>query len=134
MPKQILYILWGVMYALCAGLSHIAEPGTAQGVAMLIFSLLFFVPPAILLVNAFRQQDRKTLLLLRRISAVSLGLTVIALLANVFSTLGSTLLGDVMYEVLIFVSVPMICSQFWAASLFLWACLFFAARPKKAKS
>ena len=134
MPKQILYILWGVMYALCAGLSHIAEPGTAQSVAMLILSLLFFVPPAILLINAFRQQDKKTLRILWRISAVSLGLTVIALLANVLSALGSTLLGDIMYEVLIFVSVPMICCRFWAASLFLWACLFFATLPKKVKS
>ena len=134
MSKRVLYILWGCMYALCAGLSHISHPGAAQSVALTILSLLFFVPPAILVINAFQQKDNKTLLILFRISAVSLGLTVIALLANVLSALGSTLLGDIMYEILIFVSVPMVSSRFWALSLFLWACLFFSAMPGKAKS
>lgn len=134
MSKRVLYILWGCMYALCAGLSHISHPGAAQSVALTILSLLFFVPPAILVINAFQQKDNKTLLILFRISAVSLGLTVIALLANVLSALGSTLLGDIMYEILIFVSVPMVSSRFWALSLFLWACLFFSAIPGKAKS
>ena len=134
MTKRILYILWGCMYALCAGLSHISQPGAAQSVALTILSVLFFVPPAFLLINALLQKDKKTLLILWRISAISLGLTVIVLLANVLSALGSTLLGDIMYEVLIFVSVPMVACPYWALSLFLWACLFFSAMPRKSKS
>ena len=134
MSKRVFYILWGVMYALCAGLSHISQPGTAQSVALTILSVLFFVPPAILLINALLQKGKKTLLILWRISAISLGLTVAALLANVLSALGSPLLGDVMHEILIFVSVPMVACPYWALSLFLWACLFFATMPRKAKS
>jgi hypothetical protein len=62
-----------------------------------------------------------------------LGLTLALLVANVFSVLWSEAVGTVLYELLIFVSVPMVCSRHWVLSLFLWACLFFSTLPKKAK-
>ena len=133
MKKRILYIAWGILYALCAGLGHITQPTDAQSVALTLLSLVFFVPGAILLADALRSSDRKTLLVLRWISGASLGLTLLMLVANVFSVLGSEVLGAVLYELLIFVSVPMVCSQHWVLSLFLWACLFFATLPVKKK-
>lgn len=134
MKKSVLYIIWACLYFLCAGLGHISEPAPVQAVALTLFALFFFVPGTILLIQALRKQDKKTLLQLRWISGLSLGLTFALLLANVFSVLGSELLGDVLYEFLIFVSVPMICSQYWFASLFLWACLLFATFPFKKNS
>ena len=126
MKKKILYGTWIAFYILCAGLGHVAAPSGAQRIALTILSLCFFVPGVILLVDALRVGDQKQLGLLRWISGVSLGLTLVFLVANVFSVLASEVVGNILYEVLIFVSVPMICSQHWVFSLFLWACLLFA--------
>lgn len=134
MKKRILYIAWGCMYALCAGLGHIDEPSGLQSAAMTLMALLFFVPPAILLIDALRSGDRKTLFRLRLISIVCLSLTLLMLLFNVTSMLSSQTVGIVLYEMLIFVSVPMICSRYWVLSMFLWALLLFASIPEKKKS
>jgi hypothetical protein len=134
MKKRILYIVWGLLYALCAGLGHVSQPGDVQSIAMTLISLLFFVPPAILLIDALRSDDRKTLLQLRLISIVSLVLTFILLILNVGSMLASEIWGTVLHEMLIFVSVPMICSRYWILSLFLWALLLFITIPPKKKS
>lgn len=134
MKKRILYITWGVLYALCAGLGHLAQPSDAQSVVLTLLSLAFFAPGAILLVDAWRSGDQKSRKELGWISGISLGLTLVLLVANVFSVLWSEVVGTVLYELLIFVSVPMVCSRHWVLSLFLWACLFFATLPvKKAK-
>ena len=65
MKKIILYAVWLVLYGLCAALGHIPQPAGAQAAAMLILSLLFFVPGILLLVDALRAGDRKGLALLR---------------------------------------------------------------------
>lgn len=133
MKKRILYIVWAYLYALCAGLGHIAQPNGVLAVAMTILSIVFFVPGGILLADALRAKDNKTLVQLRWISALSLGLTLALLVANVLSTLGSELLGSVLYELLILLSVPMVCSRYWVLSLFLWSCLLFATFAARKK-
>lgn len=133
MKKTILYGSWIFLYILCAGLAHVTGAEGLQSAALLLLSVLFFIPGAILLADALRTGDRKTAVLLRWLSGGSLALTVIALAANVASALASETVGNVLYEVLIFVSVPMVCSQQWLLSLFLWACLFcgtFLGRKK----
>ena len=129
----LLYGSWIWLYLLCAGLSHIAEPTQAQSVAMTLLSLVFFVPGVIWLVSALKKDDRKQLLTLRWICIGSLALTLVFLVANVLSALASEIVGNVLYEILIFVSVPMVCSRYWALSLFLWACLLFATFPGRKK-
>lgn len=131
MKKRILYISWGVLYALCAGLGHVTQPTDVQSVALTLLSLVFFVPGAILLVDALRSGNQKTRKELRWISGISLTLTLVLLVLNFLSALWSEALGAVLYELLIFVSVPMVCSRHWVLSLFLWACLFFATLPPK---
>lgn len=133
MKKLILYGIWAILYALCAALGHITEPTDIQSVSLTLMSLVFFIPGIILLVGALRTKDGKTLLQLRWISALSLGSTLIFMVANVMSALGSEAVGNALYEILIFVSVPMICSQYWFLSLFLWACLLFATLPGRKK-
>ena len=131
MKKQILYLIWGCFYILCAGFSHVENPLGLQSAALTVLSLMFFIPPAILLIDALKAGDKKSLTALRWISLISLGLTLVLLIANVFSALGSEILGNILHEVLLLVSVPMICSQFWVLSLFLWACILFITLPKK---
>ena len=116
MTNRNLFVLWGVLFVLCAGLGF--GESSAFG---LIVSLLFFVPPAVLLYRS--GSDRHTLLLIRNLSALSLGLTLAFLVLNFLTALRSELLGTVIHYVLVTVSSPMICSGHWALSLFLWACL-----------
>ena len=134
MKKWILYGTWGCLYIVCAVLGlAVAEPEGLQVFGLMSFALLFFVPPVLLLIDAIRQKDAKTCLRLRWISGLSLALTLVLLVANVASALGSDALGSVMYGFLVLVSVPMVCSQHWFLSLFLWACIFFATLGRKQK-
>ena len=126
MKKSTLYYIWGGAYALCGLLSLIGKPSAVLQVVMTLFSLGFFVPPAVLLVKAFQEQDTKTVKLLRLISILSLGLTVLVFLLNILSMGWSEAMGNFLDYTLVCLSVPMVCSGHYALSLFLWACLMFS--------
>ena len=134
MKKKILYGCWAALYVLCAVLAHIAEPTARQVTAHTLLSILFFVPAAILLIDALREKDLNTQLVLRIAGAVSLGLTLILLIVNILSVQSQKVVGDVLYELLIFVSVPLISCRPRFVSLFLWACLLVVTLPKRKKS
>lgn len=133
MKKPQLFALWAILFIICAGLGFIPEPEGAGKILCTLASVVFFLPPAVLLFRAAKAGDRNTLGLIRNLSAASLGATLVLLVANVLSALGSRLLGNVLYAMLVIVSSPMICSGSWALSLFLWACLLMASLrlPKK---
>ena len=127
MKKWILYGFWVVEFILCAILGFIHNANAVGKVFQTILSLLFFVPPAILLVDAIRKKERGELLRLIIISTVSLALTMVLLVANVLSVGATKAVGDALYGILIVVSSPMVCSRYWLLSLFLWACLLMGA-------
>ena len=127
MKPKILYPLWGALYIICAFLGAIPERSMVAEAVMTALSLLFFVPPALLLVAAWKTYDTAAMKRLCLISAFSLGLTVLALVGNFLSVFYSTLAGDILYIILLAVSAPMLCCKFWALSLLLWAILFFSA-------
>lgn len=130
MVKVLLYGLWLFFYFLC-GILGIMEPSTdLQAGAMTVLSLVFFLPPAILLIRAIRTDDRKTVKTLRLISILSLSLTVVGFIMNIAAVNASEQTGLVLYRVLNFLSVPMVCSRHYVLSLFLWACLLFSTFPK----
>lgn len=134
MLKKFLYALWAGFYILCGWLGT-TEPETGlQAGAMTAMSVIFFVPPAILLGMALKQGDRKTLKLLRILSICSLALTLAGLIANIAAVHAPEATGDVLYYVVLnFLSVPMLCSRHFVLSMFLWAVLLFAAIPQKKK-
>ena len=130
MKSQFLYALWGALFILCAGLGFIPEPARVLRVLLTGLSILFFLPPAVLVWKGRREKDRQTLMLVRNLSIVSLGLSVGLIIANFLMAFRSELLGDILHGVLVVVSSPMICSGHWAMSLFFWACLLISsARP-----
>ena len=134
MKKWTIYCIWGCLYVVCAALGFaVTEPSQLQTFALLVLSLLFFVPPALLLIDAYRHGCRKTRVILRWISGLSLSLTFVFLVGNIASALGGDALGNALHEILILVSVPMICSQQWFLSIFLWACVFFTTFGRKQK-
>ncbi len=128
--KKYLYPAWAVLYVICAGLGAIPERSLALRWTLSVISLVFFVPGFWMLTEALMRKDLLQLKALRWISGTFLGLTVLALIANILSITGSVALGNVLYVILILVSVPMLCCEYWALTLFLWAGLFLATFPK----
>ena len=131
MKNQFLYALWGALFILCAGLGFIPEPAGALSVLLTGLSILFFLPPAVLVWKGRREKDRQGLMLVRNLSIVSLGLSATLIIANFLVAFRSELLGDILHGVLVVVSSPMICSGHWAMSLFFWACLLVASWVKE---
>ena len=127
MKKSTLYILWAGLFSICAGLGFIPEPAGAGRFFLTALSLLFFLPPALLLWQASRDGDRHTLQLVRNLSALSLLLTALTLMGNFLTALSSEFWGNVLYGMLVILSSPMICCGYWALSLFCWACLLMVS-------
>ena len=127
MKKAYLFALWGGLFTLCAVLGFIPAPGRALQILMTLLSVAFFIPGALLLHLAKQHKDRNLALLVRNLAAASLGLTVLLIIANIFTALSGQVLGDIMHSILVIVSSPMVCSGYWALSLFLWACLMITA-------
>lgn len=127
MKKNTLCVLWGVLLSLCGVLGFI--PGFSAQVRgsvqalLTVLSLVCFLPPLALTYQAGKQSDRPTLKLVRNLSALSLGLTALVLVLSVALAMAGDRVGTFLHVVLILVSTPMVCSGYWAASLFLWACL-----------
>ena len=131
MKNKTLYLSWGAVYILCLALSFIPAPAGVLKAALSILSLLFFVPGALLLIRGFREKNQALIKQIRFISALSLVLTLVLLIANLLSIAGSAVLGSVLHIFLLVVSVPMPISGFWVVSVFLWACLFVGSFLKK---
>ena len=121
------------MYILCVGLGFVQNPAGIGKALLVITALLFFVPGFVLLHQGIRAKDRKALRRLRIVCLCSLGLTLVFLIANFCSVLFSPETGAALYELLVLVSAPMICGQYWLLSLFLWACLLMGSFSGKKK-
>ena len=133
MKEKILYAIWGCLYILCVGLGTVDNAQGIGKVLLMLTAVIFFIPPAIILYDGLREKRRKTLVRVRIISIVSLSLTMVVLIANVMSIAASEAVGNFLHELLILVSAPMICSQYWVLSLFLWACLLMVSLKKLKK-
>ena len=132
--KTILWSAWGILYVICVPFGYVADPTHTQAVGMFLLGLIFFVPGALLLIDALRTGDKKTLRLLRWVSGLSLGLTLAFSVANILSALGSSSLGDTLHGFLSLVSVPMFCCRMPALTCLLWAILLFSTVVKIPKS
>ena len=133
MKNKTLVVLWAMLYALCTLLGFIPSPTGFLRFLLSLFAAVFFVPAFMLLHDALTRKNRKLLRFLRLVSALSLGLTLVLLVANFLGVMASQAVGNLLYVLLVLVSTPMVCSGYWVASLFLWACLLMATflKPKK---
>ena len=123
MKKKILSIVWAVLYALCVGLGFVTEPTAGEKAFLIALSIGFFVPPYWLYFLARKENNRKTILVLRLISIGILALTVLFLILTFLSVNFSEQAGLVLGVLLTMFSAPMVCSQVWVLPLFLWATL-----------
>ena len=130
MKNKTLYILWAILFALCAVLGFFRETVTEGRWLMTLLSVLFFAPPAVLLWRSRKNGDNHTRLLLRNLSGASLAITLVLLVVNFLSVLGSAWVGAVLNALLTILAAPMVCSGYWALSIFLWAFLFIASAKR----
>lgn len=130
MRKNDLFPIWGILFILCAGLGFFPEPEGALRALLTTVSLIFFVPPAVILYQARQEGDAPTIRRIRNCAAASLAVTLVLIVLNILTAMGSAGLGTAMHVLLVIFSAPMVCSGYWALSLFLWACLLMAALRK----
>ena len=133
MSNTVLYALWGGLYALCAGLGFITEPGPALRLLMILLSVALFVPPFVLNYRSAKAKDRRTLELVRNLAFWWLVLTSLLLVASFLTVFSPEWVGNLLHSLLTIVGSPLVCSDNWAWTLFLWACVFFDARSKLKK-
>ena len=126
MTRKSWYIVWAVLFAICAALGFLPEPAGLDTAVCMVMAVLFFVPPAAIVYLGWKDRHWETLRLVRNLALGSLGMTLITLLANFFSFAASVWVGDVLYAILVIVSTPMVCGQIWFVGLLLWAALLWS--------
>lgn len=129
MKIKTLWIVWGSLYAVSALFGFLPNPNGLLKAMMVLMSLAFFVTGGLLLWKG----SGRNVKLIRNLAIASLSATLVFLVVNLLSIQATRAVGDVLYGFLILVSAPMVCSQYWWASMFLWACLLFAAVSKLKK-
>ena len=133
MSNTVLYALWGALYVLCAGMGFISNPGEWLQFSMLLMSIAFFLPPMVLIYRSDKNGDVRTLQLVKNLSLAWLIVASVLLVCNFLSATASERLGDILYGLLIIVASPMVCGDYWALTIFLWAWLFWDCRSKLKK-
>ena len=144
--KYILFALWIGMYILCAVLGFLPPQEGANQWLLVAFSLLFFLPPGLLVYKLWKEKDEKWLKLVRLIALIVVIATAVLLVINLLSIAlllvmpekAALAVGDVLYYLLILVSTPMVCGQYWGIGLvgwvaLLWSCVFARQSLKKGK-
>ena len=129
MKQKTLLLVWAAMFLLCAGLGFIPLPTGGLKVFMVAMAVAFFIPPALLIYSSVNRKRpyRDMLLLIRNLSLFSLIATTVVLLLNFLSVTWPQFVGDGLYGLLVVISTPMVCGQYWLVSLFLWACLLMVS-------
>ena len=123
MKTTIYYTLWAGMFALTAGLGLIPEPTGFTKFCLVVLSIGFFLPPALILKQQEKSGSRMHIQIIRNLAAASLILTILLIIVNFMSLMASEAAGEFLYVLLAVVSTPMLCGQYWVLSLFCWACL-----------
>ena len=127
MKNSRLWAIWLGYYGLCVLLACVPSPEGALYGLLFLTGLGFFIPGGILLHRAVKSSNKRTLRIFRNLSAGVLLATLVTFLLNLLSITASRIVGLLSYGLLILVSVPMVCSQVWIVSLFLWACFLMVS-------
>ena len=126
---KTLYIAWAGMFVLTAALGF-AFPEVENGwgrFGLALVAVLFFLPPGLVLDRAKAEGHRFHVRLVGFLALGSLLLTVVLLALTLISFIWSDVLANALYAALVIVSSPMICSNCYAISLFLWGTLIAGA-------
>ena len=123
MNKTAYYTVWAGFFILCAGLGFIPAPAGFLKFLLIALTLGFFAVPVFFVKYLEKKNDRMHLKIVRNLAFASLALTIALIIANFMSLMAPEWVGNAMYVLLVIVSAPMVCGQYWVLSLFGWACL-----------
>ena len=127
MNKRKLILAWYSLLLVCAVLGFLPEPKGFWKFLCITMSVTPFIPSGLLLKWAHDRKDKQTLRQVRNLSILSLSLTVVLFCLNVVSALMSEVWGVIFHVLLGIISAPMFCAQYYALSLFGWACLMWTS-------
>lgn len=127
MKNKYLYITWAVMYLLCALLGFLPHPQGAVYWLLFLISVMFFIPPAVILYQAIHHDDKKHVRIVRNLSIAWLCVMLVMLVVNLLSIGSSRAVGTALYYMLVVLASPMICAQIWVAPMFGFGCLLTAS-------
>ena len=122
------YTVWAGLFILCAGLGFIPEPTGLLKVLLVLLSLGFFAVPGWFLTWLDKRKNKMHITIVRNLAIASLTLTLVLNLINIAAFMAPEAVGNLLHVLLIIVSAPMVCGQYWVLSLFGWACILFWAR------
>ena len=117
------YTVWAGMFILCAGLGFIPEPTGFLKFLLVLLSVGFFAVPGWFLTWLDKRGNKMHIAIVRNLAVASLSLTLVLILINFVSFMAPEAVGNLLHVLLIIVSAPMVCGQYWVLSLFGWACL-----------
>ena len=100
--NKLFWLLWAGMYVICTVCSFFPIAAGFLSGLFVVLSLGFFVPPGILIYRAVWANERTPLKIIRNLSLLSLGLTLVLILLNFATVTASEEWGLVMYWLLIF--------------------------------
>ncbi len=123
MKIKYIWMLWGWLFAITALVGFLPAENGLVVALMVLLAAAFFITGVLLLVYG----RRETWKWVRNCAIGSLALTLLFLVLNIASVQANAWVGQVLHGLLTVVSAPMLCCQAWGVSLFLWACLLFAA-------
>ncbi len=128
MKQKTICLLWLFLYIICIGLGTLEYDILPLQIFQGIFAAAFYVPPVLLVLEGLK--NRKYLILPRIVSIVSLSLTLVLMIAQVFSVYASEATGNLLNQLYILVAAPMHCLPYGFISIFLWACLLLLTFPR----
>ena len=129
---KALYLAWGTLFTLTAALG-LLFPGAQNGLGLFCLravTVLFFLPPWMILAKARAEGVAFHTRLLRYLSLASLALTLVLVCAGILTAVDNPALGDLIHVVMAIVCAPLICSNFYVLPMFLWGTVLVASFRK----
>ena len=130
---KTLYQLWAGLFAVTA-LLGLAFPGVEPAAGRFFLALIsgvFFLPPFAILTRAKKEGNLHHLRLVRYLALASLVMTMILFCAGILSLPYGQWLGDLIHVLMTVLCAPLVCSNYYALPMVLWAMLFYGSFGKK---
>lgn len=128
-----LYRLWIALFVLTAilGLLFPGAESAAGRFFLAGISVVFFIPPWLILVKARGEGSAHHVRIVRYLSIASLLLTMLLLCAGILSVRWGERAGDVIHILMTVICAPLVCSNYYALPMFGWALLLTGSFGRK---
>ena len=129
---KTLYLAWGALFVLTAALG-LLFPGAQNGLGLFCLravTVLFFLPPWMILAKARTEGAVFHTRLLRYLSLASLAMTLVLFCAGILTAVDNPALGDLIHVLMAIVCAPLVCSNFYVLPMFLWGTVLVASFRK----